>query len=253
VLEGAMERGQKAQRDKENGQITLFDGSMGMSSEEPLPDVEPWSEHERLSFERESLGFYITGHPLEKYQKELERYVTLDLGRLMELTEGQEVMVAGVKQSIKEISTKKGDRMAFLTLEDLHGSVELIIFSEMFKNSSRILDNEGPFIVHGTVDTNGDKPKIRVQQLDLLEDYRQKVTRVIQISLTTLGLTRDDLQKLKTILSRHAGECRVKLKLTIPTKAEAIMDLGESIKVSSSDELVQAVEKDFGTGVVTFL
>jgi DNA polymerase-3 subunit alpha len=252
-LDQAIERGQKAQRDRDSGQITMFEGALASETEDPMPEVEPWSEQQRLAFEKESLGFYITGHPLEKYRKELERYVTVDLGRLEEMSEGQEVKVAGMKQSMREISTKKGDRMAFLTLEDLHGSAEMIVFADAFTRAGHILSSEGPFVVQGIVDSNGDKPKIKASEVELLEDYRQKVTSEIQINLSTIGLSRDDLIKLKDVLARHKGDCAVRLKLTIPTKAESVISLSEEFKVGSSDELVNDVERIFGSGTVTFV
>ena len=252
TLDITMERGQKIQKDRANGQISMFDSQMGIENTEPLPQVQTWSEQQRLAYEKESLGFYITGHPLDKHRKELERYATVDLGRLGELSDGQDVKVAGIKQSVKEINTKKGDRMAFLTLEDLHGSVELIIFADIFKEAAGKISSDDPIFVEGTVDSNGDKPKVIVHKLDLLENYRQKVTSVVQINLTTLGLTKEDLVLLKSILQKYEGECRVKLRLTIPTKAEAVIWAEESLQVGASDEMVQEVENRFGSGTVTF-
>lgn len=252
-IDQAIERGQKAQRDRDSGQITMFDGALASEAEDSMPEVESWSEHQRLAFEKESLGFYITGHPLEKYRKELERYITVDLGRLGEMSEGQEVKVAGMKQSMREISTKRGDRMAFLTLEDLHGSAEVIVFADAFNKASHILVSEGPFVVQGIVDSNGDKPKIKASEVELLEDYRQRVTSEILINLSTIGLSRADLMKLKEVLVRHKGDCAVRLKLTIPTKAESVIALSEEFKVGSSDEMVTDVERIFGTGAVTFV
>jgi DNA polymerase-3 subunit alpha len=253
TLDVAMERGQKAQRDRDSGQITMFEGALDSETEDAMPEVEPWSEQQRLAFEKECLGFYITGHPLEKFRKELERFVTVDLGRLVEMSEGQEVKVAGMKQSMREISTKRGDRMAFLTLEDLHGSAEVIVFADAFTKAGHILTSEGPFVVQGIVDSNGDKPKIKASEVELLEDYRQRVTSEIQINLSTIGLSREDLMKLKEVLGRHKGDCAVRLKLTIPTKAESVIALSEEYKVGASDEMVNDVERLFGTGTVTFV
>jgi DNA polymerase-3 subunit alpha len=169
------------------------------------------------------------------------------------MSEGQEVKVAGMKQSMREISTKKGDRMAFLTLEDLHGSAEMIVFADAFTEAGHILASEGPFVVQGVVDSNGDKPKIKASEVALLEDYRQRVTSEIQINLSTIGLSKDDLMKLKEILLRHKGDCAVRLKLTIPTKAESVIYLSEEFKVGSSEDMVNDIEKIFGTGTVTFV
>jgi len=252
-LDQAMERGQKAQRDRDSGQITMFEGALASVVEESMPEVETWSEQQRLAFEKECLGFYISGHPLEKYRKELERYVTVDLGRLEEMSEGQEVKVAGMKQSMREISTKRGDRMAFLTLEDLHGSAEMIVFADAFTKAGHILSSEGPFVVQGIVDSNGDKPKIKASEVELLEEYRERVTSEIQINLSTIGLSRDDLMKLKEILLRHEGDCSVRLKLTIPTKAESVIAFSDEFKVGSSEGMVNDIERIFGAGSVTFV
>ena len=189
----------------------------------------------------------------KKYRKELERYVTVDLGRLVEMSEGQEVTVAGMKQSMREISTKRGDRMAFLTLEDLHGSAEVIVFADAFTKAGHILAMEGPFVVQGIIDSNEDKPKIKASDVELLEEYRQRVTSEILINLSTIGLSGDDLAKLKDVLVKHKGDCAVRLKLTIPTKAESVIALSDEFKVGSSDEMVNDVERIFGTGTVTFV
>ena len=252
-LDRALERGQKAQRDRINGQITLFEGTIKETVDDQLSSVSPWSEHQRLFFERESLGFYVSGHPLEKYSKEMERYVTVDLGRLGELSEGQEVRVAGIKQGIREINTKKGDRMAFLGLEDLHGSAEVIIFSDVFKEAGPALTSEGPFVIQGFVDSDGEKPKIKAQKVELLENYRKEMTSVIQINLNAIGIGKEDLERLRDILKRHPGKCRVKLKLIIPTKSEALIGLSDDYRVDSSEELINDVENVFGSGAVTFV
>ena len=142
--------------------------------------------------------------------------------------------------------------MAFLTLEDLHGSVELIIFADVFKEAAAAISSDDPIFAEGTIDSNGDKPKVKVHKLDLLENYRQKVTSTVQINLTTLGLTKEDLGLLRSILQKHKGDCRVKLRLTIPTKAEAVIWSEDSLRVGASDEMVKEVENRFGTGTVTF-
>jgi DNA polymerase-3 subunit alpha len=251
ALDGSMERGQKAQKDRANGQISMFGGAINTELSELLPDVEPWKEHQRLGYEKESLGFYISGHPLDKYRTDLDRYTTTDLGRLNELADGQEVRVAGIKQSLKEINTKKGERMAFLTLEDLHGNAELIIFADVFKESSGILSSDHPILVQGVVDANGEKPKIKAQKIDLLEDYQKKMTKVVQINLTTLGLSKDDLDALKSILLRYKGDCAVKIKLIIPTKSETIIQAGDELRVESSEEMIREIEGKFGGASVT--
>jgi len=252
-LDQALERGQRSQRDRKNGQIALFDGVTRDVVKDELPPEDPWSEQQRLSFEKESLGFYVSGHPLEKFRKEIERFVTSDLGRLGELNTGQEVRVAGMKQSMKEINTRKGERMAFLTLEDLFGTAEVVLFADVFREAGPALSMEGPYLVQGTVDSEEEKPKIKAQKLELFEDYRKKVSKGIQISCSAIGVGDQDLEKLKEILKGYPGRSRVQLKLTIPARSETVISLSEDYQVDPSDEMIGKVEAVFGPGAVTFV
>ncbi len=136
-LEEAMEWSQGLERERSNPQIILFGGSQsGRGKAEPrLPVVPEWPESQRLAFEKETLGFYLTGHPLTRYAEALQRLTTTNTQQIREIADGQEIVIGGVVNTLKEITTKKGDRMAFVTLEDLNGVVEVIIFAELYKNS----------------------------------------------------------------------------------------------------------------------
>ncbi len=142
--------------------------------------------------------------------------------------------------------------MAFVTLEDLRGSGELIVFADAYRETAPMLSTDEPLIVTGTVERNGEKPKIRVSRLDFLKNHRTQTTRTVTISLTTLGLAQDDLEALKAILERHRGECALRLKLTIPHMAEVVLSTDRNLKVGPTDELVREVEARFSTGTVTF-
>ena len=188
-----------------------------------------------------------------------------DVERLERAAEALKLKVAGYEGVADVSDTFRGGKREIaltilpeaealgLTLEDLAGSAEVIVFSDPFAEAGPILGSEGPFIVQGTVDANGDKPKIKAVKVELLEDYRQRVTSMIQINLTSIGLTAEDLGKLKNVLGRHHGECRVRLRLTIPTKAEAVIDFSDQFKVNSSEEMLNEVERIFGHGSVTFV
>jgi len=124
------------QAEKESSQASLFE--LGLTDQASplhesafeLPEVEEWSLPVRLDFEKEVLGFYLTGHPLKEYEEELSRVGVLSTRDLLDAGDGNDVSVGGLVASRRETQTKKGDRMAFLTLEDVHGRVDVIVFPD---------------------------------------------------------------------------------------------------------------------------
>src|SRR4029453_81716 len=140
AIDRAMEAGQKQQRDREQGQASLL-GMLGGSepgaprAPERLPDVADWPEGERLAYEKESLGFFITGHPLERYQAELAQWANATVGTLAQLGE-KEATIGGIVTALRLLKTKKGDRMATFVLEDLEGGAEVLVFPEAYKKAA---------------------------------------------------------------------------------------------------------------------
>ena len=137
VLEEAMEVGQKVQRERAIGQESLFGAEEIISHNGngygQLPALEEWAENILLGFEKEALGFYITGHPLARHGEAIRRFATCDTAGLAERADKEEVRVCGIVAGLKELTTKKGDRMAFVTLEDLSGFVEMVVFPEVYQ------------------------------------------------------------------------------------------------------------------------
>ena len=247
VLENAMEIGQRVQREQQVGQDSLFGNSYG-----ELPDIEEWNDKLRLNYEKESLGFYITGHPLTRHAEEIKRFATCDTAGLTERKDKEEVRVCGIVSGIKELVTKKGDRMAFVTIEDLSGSLEVVVFPEVFQASSEYLQGEEPLMVYGTLDAAGENCKILASEIMLLTDVKERQTRNIHVRLTTPGLTEDQLQLLKHTMMRYSGSCRVHLHLVVPNRSETLIIAAKELSVAASDDFVAAVEKLFGYNVVTF-
>ena len=147
AIDRAMEAGQKRQRDRDAGQSSLF-GMLGGGGEKPseperIPDAPPWPEAERLAFEKESLGFFISGHPLERFRAEIAQWASATTGTLARTPAGGEATVGGIVTALRLIKTKKGDRMASFLLEDLEGSVETLVFPEAYKKAAgRLADDQ---------------------------------------------------------------------------------------------------------------
>jgi DNA polymerase III subunit alpha len=256
ALEEAMEVGQKVQREKAMGQESLFGTEEIVSSSGngygQLPDVEKWQENVLLSFEKEALGFYITGHPLARHSAAIKRFATCDTAALPERSDKEAVKVCGIVAGLKELTTKKGDRMAFVTLEDLSGFVEMVVFPEAYTAASELLKSEEPLLVSGTLDIGEETCKLMADEIVSLREVKERMTKEVHFRLTTPGLDEGQLRSLRALMESHRGSCRAVLHLVIPNRSETLIRPADGIKVAATDEIIDATEKLFGYNVVTF-
>jgi DNA polymerase-3 subunit alpha len=256
TLEEAMEVGQKSQREKALGQESLFGAeeivSAGGNGYGQLPAIEEWAENILLGFEKEALGFYITGHPLARHAAAIKRFATCDTAALVERADKEEVKVCGIVAGLKELTTKKGDRMAFVTLEDLSGFVEMVVFPETYLAASELLKGEEPLLVSGTLDVGEETVKLMATEILPLREVKERMTTRVHFRLTTPGLDAGQLTALRDIMARHRGSCQAVVHLVIPNRSETVLLLPEGLKVAASDEIMDATEKLFGYNVVTF-
>lgn len=253
LLDRALEMGSRAQKDRQRGQLSFFDGPEEVSqlgSPFQIPDIPEWPESQLLTFERELLGFYVTTHPLSKYEKTLKAYATASTDTLTEFRDQEEVTLGGVVDGVKEIVTKRGERMAFLTLQDLSGSCEVVVFPELYKSSSNLARKDATIFIRGKVNSRDDIPKVIAEEIVPLDEVKQRFTRLISIDLHTAGLDPELLQKLKGILGTHKGKVPVYLSFRDPSGKTAVIQSGENYRVETTDELFQAIESLLGENAV---
>jgi DNA polymerase-3 subunit alpha len=217
-----------------------------------LPTIDEWAENVLLGFEKEALGFYITGHPLARHAAAIKRFATCDTAGLQERSDKEEVKICGIVAGLKELTTKKGDRMAFVTLEDLNGFVEMVVFPEVYLASSELLKGEEPLLVSGTLDVGEETVKLMANEIVSLREVKERLTKRVHFRLTTPGLDEEQLQALKNVMARHRGNCEALIHLVIPNRSETVIGLPENLKVAASDEIMDDAEKLFGYNVVTF-
>ncbi|MDW7643620.1 MAG: DNA polymerase III subunit alpha [Desulfuromonadales bacterium] len=256
VLEEAMDIGQKVQREKAMGQESLFGVNEIVSHNGngygELPAMDEWPEKVLLGFEKESLGFYITGHPLARHEDTIRRFATCDTSGLQERPDKSEVRVCGIVAGLKELTTKKGDRMAFVTLEDLSGFVEMVVFPETYAASMELLKSEEPLLVSGTLDVGEDTCKLMANEVVSLREVKERQTKKVHFRVSSPGLEENQLRALRGIMERHRGECEPLVHLVIPNRSETTIRPVERLKVAASDQLMEEAEKLFGYKVVTF-
>lgn len=253
ALDDALEMAQTIQKDRLSGQMSMFGTFAGQRrhAHTALPEIPEWSQRQKLAMEKEALGFYLSGHPLDAYDKELTTLPVVETGGLAEVAEGTQVTLCGMNASLKEITTKRGERMAFLTLEDREGSVEVVIFADVFQSSQPLLERDEPLLLVGLIQQEEKGTKVIAQRLLGLADAKEHMTRAIQVHLPLERVNRTNLEDLKAILERHRGDCRAYIHLVIDAKCETVISLGDQFRVKPSRSLVEEINGYFRRPVVT--
>ncbi|NDY41899.1 DNA polymerase III subunit alpha [Dissulfurirhabdus thermomarina] len=254
ALDQALELGQSRQAERLSGQMSLFDAmAAGAAAPEParlliLPDVPEWPDLERLRAEKEALGFYISGHPLDPYAADLDRLTTAHTENVAKLPDGTPVSLAGVIRSRKEITTKKGDRMAFIVLEDLRGSIEVVCFPEVYVRAAELLEGDRPVWVQGTYKKEDDRGvhKVLAETVEALEEARRRRISGLTLELRGDRLAPEDLEPLRQVLRRHPGPYPVRLGVVLPGEGRVLVALPDDLNVRLSPELTEDIEAVIG-------
>jgi DNA polymerase-3 subunit alpha len=253
VLEEVLEVGQKVQKDRTNGQFSLFE-TMGMDSHgtiyPPFPEMEEWNEGELLNYEKESLGFFITGHPLARYEPVLKKFANADTLELQDLSEGRVVRIGGIVRDYKLHNDRKGEVMAFVTLEDLSGLAEVTLFSSVYSSVSGLIEKDSAIMVEGRVIRDEKSSKILADTVVPIDKAEETWTTSVHLKLDITGLNKESLQKLCDILKQRKGSCSAYLHLVMPQRTDTSIELHESIRVKAGPDLTEAVNNFLGYNAV---
>jgi DNA polymerase-3 subunit alpha len=257
VLDKAMERGQKTQRDAELGQHGLFgvfaDAAQNGAESDRLPDVPDWDEHQRLASEKEVLGFFITGHPLEKYREKLEDFRALTAEAIGAMTSGtgrDEVYTGGIISNLRVMKSRKGDLYAQAALEDMTGSVDAIVFPEAYKRLQAILKQEIPMLVRCSIRVEeGANPKIAISQMTPLEEAKPKLPRSIRIRVPLETATPATVDALHSICRERQGEAKVLFDVERGGDFMVVME-ADGYNVCPDRSFITRVEELCGRGAV---
>ena len=265
ALDGALERGASEQRDRRSGQTSLFGllapepvkGSDAPKLGETYPEIEEWSHKQLLAFEKEALGFYVSGHPLDRYRGDLQRYASATTSDFLAGRRGVGThSIGGIVSQYREMITKKGDKMARFMLEDAEGTLEVIAFPKTFEKVRHVLVSDEPILCSGDVKNEGNSEapewKMFLETAAPLSELRQAKTSRVDIHLNADTLTLDEIDELKTILANATrGNCAAVLRLKIPQRSETVVLLPDAWALSPTEDLLTRLERLFGDRVAT--
>jgi DNA polymerase-3 subunit alpha len=266
AIDRAIERSQKLQRAKESGQHGLFGGAAAAVAPPPevLPDVEEWPEHELLAAEHSTLGFFISGHPLDKYAGRLQDLQAVELSTLEGRRNGEEIVIAGIIVQSRAMRSRRGARWALLTLQDRTGVIDALVFPEAFQKLEPILKAATPLLVKGRVAVEDVGTRVIVadaRPMDRLADplARQAAGRsagraagtapsLLRVRVALSAFDGGALDRLCSLFSSHPGRCRVAFDLVKDDGMEATLESSSAVRVDQ--ELVERVREICGADSV---
>ena len=258
VLDKAVERGEKAQRDAQLGQHGLFgvfqEDSQGGGHNDALPAIPEWDEHTRLSAEKEVLGFFITGHPLEKYREKLEdlRALTTTEIAAIKVSTGKEetLTTAGLIRNLRVLKSRKGEFYAQGVLEDRQGSVEMIVFPEAYRKLEERVKLDVPVLVRGGLRIEeGVNPKLTVNDILALSEAKVPLPRSLRIRIPAAKADASTIDDLHALFSRARGETKVLFDVEQEGDFMVVME-AEGYNVLPDRSFMARVEQLCGRGAV---
>jgi len=243
ALDTILESASRMQKEKAKGQFSFFDSGFACDvfkqSANNILHIKEWPESQLLAFEKDMLGFYISGHPLARYARQLKRFVSSSISNLRQHRDEDEVKIVGLISKIKNTTTRaKQEKMAILKLEDLEGSIELLVFPRAYQKVSRYIHPGTVVLVRGSLNLKEDTPKIIVNDLFPFDEIYRFITAM---SINLSGLRENVLITLKEILAASPGNIPIYLKLDNLAKSRVQLVVGEELYVTPSEKLIQGI------------
>jgi DNA polymerase-3 subunit alpha len=272
AIDPACEAGARVQADRERGQGGLFgedqaDASAPGGSSWSLPNATAWTESEQLSYEKETLGLYWSGHPVDRYAAALKEFGAKSVAELADAQPAApqdswgpggrkpiepDTSIGGIIAACRQLKTKKGDRMAVFTVEDAQGGVEVIAFPETYQRSASLIESGTMVLVRGKLERDDETVRIIATEITPIETVRERIAREVAIHLKQPA-DRGTLESLGEIFSRHRGDRKVSFEVETGQGSNRLrvkVDVSSQIRVRPSPTLIAEVEQLVGAGAV---
>ena len=252
-VDRAIEHGSRRQRDRDHGQSQLFGGpETGATGRIPLPDAPPWTEGQQLTYEKEALGLYLSGHPIDWFADDLKACGARTMAELVRSE--AEVTVGGIISAHRPLKTRRGDRMAVLTLEDRSGAVEVVVFPNTYGKCEGLIETDRMVLVRGKLEKDEESARLLAAEVLPIAGLAERVRKTMAIRLSVPPHDRGTLEALAELFGRYRGDRHVCVELELrgydqPLKVCA--DLGDTL-IQPSERLVEEVEQLCGKGTVSW-
>ena len=244
VIESALDYAHKIQNSKMLSSDSLFGEAEEVQLKEPdLPNVKPWTEKEFLAQERKVIGFYLTDHPLRRYELEFNSFATIHLGETEDVIEKSDVRVCGVVTELKTKFDKSGRTMAFFKLDDLTGSCECLMFSKAFDEFGKFVEDEEAIFAVGNLESSGDAVKMQVNKVIPMRKIANELTESLKLQISKEKISSEKLIELKSILLNHEGNIPVFINLTENGNDKGKLFSLQEIRIKITSELIQPLTK----------
>jgi DNA polymerase-3 subunit alpha len=254
-----MEKVQRRQRERASGQVNFLeqfevhgDNPSSGSIDFALPDLPEWDHKELLTNEKESIGFYITGHPLSRFTDILGLIVNADSSSLSGKSDREAVAMAGIVSHIREVTTRRKETMAYVTLEDLKGSAVVIFFPEVYRGVYPLLHGEEPLLIKGALDIAEDGVKVIAAEVIPLASAVEKSHHAVFFTIDVEKSSPADIAVLGQRLKQYPGRYEGFIKL-IDRKSETVIYLGGDVKFDLSLPLKKEADRILGTGAAQLI
>jgi len=248
AMEEAIKSAEQAARTQDSGHVDLFGGVFADAEAEVYANhgkARPLSLKERLKGEKDTLGLYLTGHPIDEYETEIRRFARQ---RIIDLKPARDTQtIAGMVVALRVMKNKKGDKMGFITLDDRSGRIEASLFADAFHGAQALLQTDTVVVVEGEV-SNDDFSgglRLRVKRVLSMEDARTQLAESLRIKVDIKALGGDRINWLGTLLNKHRGACPITLDYS-SSEARALLQFGEAWRIDPADSLIQALRDQFG-------
>ena len=252
-LDRAVSYGQAIQESSMNGQSSLFD-AMAQGGQTvrypPMVNAEQWSELDRLMREKAVLGFFVSGHPLMKYERELREFTNIHLGHLSGFKTGSTVRAGGIITSVKKKIDKRNNTMAFVTIEDFSGKADCIVFSDPYAKYQQLLRLDAMVLVVGKGEANGDSLKILVNEVHPIQTVREKFIKSIVLSINLKSLNEASITDLRLLMEENKGTCPC--YFSVRDEDSTRMFQSTRYTVEPSDKFLEQVSRVLGPQSVQF-
>ena len=246
AVEPAMAYGSGVQRDRDSGQSTLFaDASHGELAKPRLPDIPPWSDMEILAREKDSLGYWISGHPLDNYRDIYDCFVDLKLGELETAADNMKITAAGILSKIKIQASRAGKQFAILSLEDFTGTGEVIIFSDILEKRRLLLKEGNAVLVFGSISVRDDKRSIKGEDMTLLDAAVREYPVALRVRIEN---ALDDERRLAMLdyLSQNPGDSEVIIEQN--GNGKRVVYKSTKYRVNPNHKLLRHLKNILGAG-----